>query len=503
MSHEQSTLPGKATSIWLDTTPATHFPALANDLIVDVAIVGGGISGLTAATLLKAEGLTVAVLEATRIVEGVTGFTTAKITSQHNLIYCDLTQRLGLDHARAYADANQVGIEEIARLVEGRHIDCDFTRTEAYTYTENDREVERVRAEVDCATRLGLPARFTDTTPLPFSIKAAVCFENQAQFHPRKYLLALAREIPGDGSHLFEGTRVTAVDDGNPCVVTTDLGTVKARAVIIASHFPVNDKKSYAQRMRPHRSYVLALRVAQPLSAGVFISAEPFHSMRSYPAPGSDLIFVGGEGHQTGTGGDTIARYERLERWAREHFDVQAVDYHWSTQDNLTPDGVPYIGRYDASSRHVYVATGFNGWGMTHGTVAAMILRDLILGRDNPWSDLFDPTRSDRPQNADDSGDSGESAGSGESSEAPDVPATVNELQPDQGAVIETPNGKAAVYKANGGSITCLSPVCTHMGCAVQWNAAEKSWDCSCHGSRFDKDGRVLHGPALAALPKM
>jgi glycine/D-amino acid oxidase-like deaminating enzyme len=253
-------LPGKPNSLWLDTTPETNFPPLQDGLTVDVAVIGGGLAGLTAATLLKAEGKTVAVLESGRIVQGVTGFTTAKITSLHTLIYDRLIRTFGEEKARAYGEANQAAIEQIAALVQEKQIDCDFHRSEAYTYTEADDEVEKIRAEADAALKLGLPAAFVNETPLPFPVKAAVRFDHQAQFHPRKYLLALARNIPGDGSYIFENTKVTELAEGEPCVITTERGTIAARDVIVASHFPFNDKTTYAFRLHSHRSYVLAVR---------------------------------------------------------------------------------------------------------------------------------------------------------------------------------------------------------------------------------------------------
>ena len=497
MPNDYHSLPGKATSLWLDTTTETNYPSLQSGLMVDVAIIGGGLAGLTAATLLKAEGKTVAVLEASRIVHGVTGHTTAKVTSLHSLIYDHLIRHFGEEKARAYADANQAAIEQIASLVREKQIDCDFTRTEAYTYTESDDEIDQIRAEVEAALTLGLPATFVDATPLPFPVKAAVRFDDQAQFHPRKYLLALAQQIPGEGSFIFERTRVVELDEGEPCVVTTEQGTIAAHAVIIASHFPFNDKLLYASRLLPHRSYLLAVRVAQPAPRGMFISTEPSHTMRTHPADGGDLLLVGGEGHKAGEGGDTVARYQRIEQWARERFAVQSVEYRWSTQDNKTLDRVPYIGRATPMSKHVYVATGFGGWGMTNSTAAGMLLCDLILGRDTPWADVYDPNRVNL------------------SSVSPLIQHTADiarhfvcdrmtvetpdSITPGEGGIVHAEHDMA-MYKAEDGAVSTLSPRCTHMGCFVQWNPAEQSWDCPCHGSRFATDGRVIHGPAIKDL---
>ncbi|MBA2707083.1 MAG: FAD-binding oxidoreductase [Gemmatimonadaceae bacterium] len=264
---------------------------------MDVAVIGDGLVDLTATTLPKPQGKTVAVLETGCIVHDVTGYTTAKGISQHNLIYDDLTRQFGEKKARAYAEANQSAIEQISDLVRVKQIDCDFSCTETYAYTEFDDEVNQIKAEAGAAPKLEFPVSFMNETLSPFPGKAAVRFDNQAQFHPHKYLLALARDIPGECSYIFEGTRAVNVEEGEPCVITT----------------------------------------------------EPSHSMRSYPAPGSDLLLVGGGGHKTEQDGDTVACYQRLERLARERFAVPSMEYYWSTQDNRSIDGVPYIGRYGST----------------------------------------------------------------------------------------------------------------------------------------------------------
>lgn len=494
-------LPGKPTSLWLANTPATEFPALQGNIQVDVAIIGGGITGLTAASLLKGAGKTVAVLEARRIVADVTGHTTAKITSLHHLIYAHLLRHFGQAKAQAYADANQAAIELIAGLVQARQIDCDFARTEAYTYTESDAEIGQIEAEVDAALRLGLPASFTTETPLPFPVKAAIRFEHQALFHPRKYLLALVQDLPGDGSYLFEKSRVTSLRDGEPCEVMCEQGMVRAGAVIVASHFPFNDKLLYASRLHPHRSYVLALKLEGPVPKGMLISTEPHHSIRHHPTEDGDLLFVGGEGHKPGHGGDTEVRYRRLEQWARAYFPVLSVEYRWSTQDNRSLDRVPYIGRMSPTSRHVYVATGYGGWGMTNGTVAGMLLRDLILGRENPWAEVYDPNRVKLTGLSELLSQTGDIAVhfAGDRLKA----YAADSVAAGEGQVLHTDSGHAAIYKAEDGSVHALAAACTHMGCLVQWNSAEKSWDCPCHGSRFAIDGSVLHGPAIEPLARL
>ncbi|HJW27268.1 MAG TPA: FAD-dependent oxidoreductase [Rhodocyclaceae bacterium] len=501
MSDHHPVLPGRPVSLWLDTTSETGFPALAERMDVDVAVVGGGIAGLTAATLLKAAGKTVAVVEAGRIAAGVTGHTTAKITALHTLIYDHLVRHFGEDKARAYGEAQQAAIELIAALVAERDIDCDFARTEAYTYTDSDEEVPAVEAEARVALALGLPAAYVPDPPLPFPVKGAVRFDHQARFHPRKYLLALASDLPGKGCHIFEQTRVTEVAPGEPCTVVTDRGHLRARDVIVASHFPFADKALFASRLQPQRSYVLAVRLDGPAPPGMFIDTAEAFSLRSQPLPGGrELALITGAGHPAGEGGDTTARYQRLEMLARSRLPVRSVEYRWSTQDNFTLDRVPYIGRTTHHSRHLYVATGFNGWGMTGGTVAAMVLRDLILGEDNPWAEVFDPSRLDL-------GSVPELVRHNVKVAAHFVADRVagtdsDSIAPGEGKIVHGLHGNVALYRDDEGQVHRHSPVCTHMGCILRWNPAERSWDCPCHGSRFGYDGEVLHGPAVRPLDK-
>ncbi|MDT5062647.1 MAG: hypothetical protein QOH63_3106 [Acidobacteriota bacterium] len=501
-------LPGEPVSLWLATTPETDFPQLKSDLSVDVAIIGGGIAGITTALLLKERGAKVAVIEARRSAASVTGNTTAKVTSQHGLIYDHLVSQFGMEGAQAYADSQQAALEKIASLVEANGIDCDFTRTNAYVYTEEEDELKRITAEVEAATKLGLPASYVETTSLPFEIKGAIQFANQARFHPRKYLLALARKIQGDGSYIFEETRSLDIEEeGSTCRVTTDQGVVKAGKVVIASHFPFYDHGMYFARMHPKRSYVLGCRLSGKAPEGMFITSDaPFHSFRSNPLEtGGEIWMVGGENHKTGQGGDTREHYRNLERWARERFDVETIQYRWSTQDNVTVDKVPYIGKASSGSEHLFVATGFGGWGMTNSTVSGIILSDLVLGRENAWSSLYDPNRF-KPltsvkdlvvENVDVAKHFvGDRLSVKEEESVPD-------LMKGEGRVVELDDEKVAICKLEGGATHAVSATCTHMGCVVAWNGAEKSWDCPCHGSRFNYDGTVIQGPANKDLKKV
>lgn len=460
-------IPGEAESYWEATTPKTNYPTLEKEIEVDVAVVGGGLAGLTAAYLLQEQGKSVAVLEAERIVQGVTGYTTAKITSLHTLIYRDLIDKFGKEKARFYGGAQEAAKEFIASQVKNKNIDCDFIRAASYTYAQTEEESAQVKKEVEAAKSLGLPATFIKAIPLPIKTLGAIKFDNQAHFHPRKYLLPLAEEFIKMGGQIFENSRVFEIEEGEPCLIYTEKGGLKAKDVIVATHFPILNKGFYFARLVPLRSYVFSVKIKGEVPEGMYTNAgdAPSLSVRPQPSKDGPVLIITGQQHQTGQEPDTISCYQELEQKIREYFPVEDISYHWSTQDNHTLDDIPYIGKYTPTSKHLYVATGFGGWGMTNGTVSGMILSDLILGKSNPWASLFDPARVEQF-------------------------LSVDKLLSQNAQVIK--NFTTGKFKRGSH--------CTHMGCALNFNNAEESWDCPCHGSRFSKDGKVLHCPAINSL---
>lgn len=498
-------LPGQHESYWVATTPKTGYPAWSGEQGFDVVVVGGGIAGITTAYLLKQAGKKVAVLEAGRIVEGATGYTTAKVTSLHTLIYKHVTDHLGRDRARLFAEAQQSAIEMVASLAQQNAIDCDFIRSAAYTYTASKDKVREIEAEVEAAQSLGLPASLVRETSLPYPIEAAVRFDNQAHFHPRKYLLGLAERISGDGSAIFETTRATSIEDGLPCIIKTEKGEIRAGDVVVATHYPILNDGFYFARLTSTRSYALGAHIDGPVPEGMFINIEePLYSVRTQPSEKGPLLIITGQKQPTGRDDTAIERYRELERLTRERFPVRSVEYYWSTQDSRTLDRIAYIGKYTRQSKHLFVAAGFGGWGMTNGTVSGMLLSDMILGRKNPWVEIFDPARVEQVK----------SAGDFISTNANIVKELAGGLLPAARTekILAMPNGSArvvdwkgqkiAVYKDEEGSLHGVSAKCTHMGCTVSWNNAEKSWDCPCHGSRFDINGDILDTPALSPLAK-
>jgi glycine/D-amino acid oxidase-like deaminating enzyme len=317
--------PGESTSVWLATSEATDYDALEDGIHADTVIIGGGIAGLTTAFQLDQSGQSVVVLERDRILTGVTGYTTAKLTSLHGLVYDHLLDHFDEDLARQYADANEAAIDAIETTADALDVNCNFERTPAYTYTESADMSGQIREEVEAARQLGLPASYVESTELPFDVAAAIRFDDQAQFHPRRYLLALAREIDGGSSHVFEQTRATDIDTGRSCRVTTEHGQVAADDVVVATNFPMYDHAFYYARLYPKRSYVLGLKLHDDPPTGLYYDpSEPYLSVRPLPTSDGPMVLVGGQNHRTGHGHSTTERYEKLEAQAREHFDGEA-----------------------------------------------------------------------------------------------------------------------------------------------------------------------------------
>jgi glycine/D-amino acid oxidase-like deaminating enzyme/nitrite reductase/ring-hydroxylating ferredoxin subunit len=491
-------------SFWILTTPDTDYPGLEGEVEADVCVIGGGIVGLTVAALLKREGKRVAVVESKRIVSGATGYTTAKVTSGHGAIYGDLEDSFGAAGARIYAESNEAALARVAQFVEEDDLDCDFERKANYVFAESPEEVAQLKKEVDAAKRAGLDVTFTGETSLPFDVAGAVRLENQAQFHPRKYLLALAETIPGDGSHVFERS---IAEDVKGTTVKTEAGSVRAKDVIVATHLPFEDSGLFFTKAHPHRSYAVAAPVdASAAPDGMFInSGVPTRSVRTIRDGERILVQVGGEGHKIGDEDDTIRRYRTLEEYLGQHWpQAGPVEYRWSTQDYMSVDRVPYIGQLRRTSAHVFTATGFSKWGMTGGTLAAMLLSDRILGRENPWAELYDAKRI-KPKASLRRFLAGNRSAAyhfvADRLRSDDV--DIESLGPGDGAIVRKGARKRAVYRDESGALHVLSPVCRHLYCHVIWNPAEQSWDCPCHGSRYSGDGQVIQGPTVKPLKRL
>ena len=501
-------------SIWLAGPDAAAVVGTApppRELTVDVAVIGGGIAGVTTALLCKRDGARVAVIERGRIAGGATGFTTAKASALQQTKLAQIGKRHDADAVAAYAAASLSALDWIEREIEQRQIDCGWERLPDVTYALDDSQVASVEQTAAAARAAGLPVRETTdraALPLPFDVPAAVVLDDQAQFHPVRYVRALARQLAGDDCHLFEQTAVVAVEEGSPCTVTTDDGrTIHAGDVVVCTNYPLLDRGLFFARMEAARSYLVAARLRDDaaLPRAMAISAgEPTRSIRSYrDGDGTPWLLVGGEGHLTGSDEARPSRYEALERFAREHWPVERIGYRWSTQDGMPVDSLPYAGRYTPRSRHLWVNCGHQKWGMTNATAGAHVVADRIAGRESRFGDLLDPNRvtvSAAPRLARaqlwvGAHLIGDRLTPAEASSADEVPAG-------EARVVRAGLGKVGVYRDDDGEPHAVSLRCTHLGCLVHWNGAERSWDCPCHGSRFGIDGEVLAGPATQPLER-
>lgn len=468
-------------SIWSQSCSIPERERLNGDMETEIVVIGGGMAGILTAALLEKEGRRVTVLEAKRIGGGQTRNTTAKITSQHGMIYRSLAETLGEIRARQYAMANQTAVSEYWRLIEEEGIPCDFEDRDAYVYGN---DVQNLRAEAETAVRLGLPAEFSTELSIPLPAAGAVRFRRQGQFHPLKFLKAISEPLT-----IFEQTPVQTVEG---TALVTERGIVRAEKVIFTTHYPIiNFPGMYFARMHQERSYVLALENAGQVD-GMYIGAEAGgYSFRNY----GELLLFGGEGHRTGEN-SRGGRYDALRRKARELFPDSREVACWSAQDCVTPDSVPYIGQYASNRPDWYVATGFQKWGMTSSMAAAMILRDAICGRENPWAEVFDPGRFDGETFLGVAGETGQAV-KGLARNLFKIPdETAKKLPLGQGGVVFLEGEKTGVYKEEDGTIHAVDIRCPHLGCQLEWNPDEKSWDCPCHGSRFDYKGNWLCGPA-------
>lgn len=428
-------------SIWTEHVQMPSFPRLEQDLKTDVLIIGGGLAGILCACALAQDGVDYALIDADRIGRGVSRNTTAKITSQHGLVYGKLIREFGMETARKYWEANEMAIEEYRKLA--GTVGCDFEQKDNYIYATDNLSI--LEAEMRALERLGIPAEFVQELPLPFPTAGAIRFRDQAQFNPLKLISEIAK-----GLNIYEQTAARAFEGS---AVLTDSGKITASKIIVATHFPILNKHgSYFLKMYQQRSYVLALENGPGVDGMYLDGAENGLSFRNY----GELLLVGGGGHRTGKKGGGWAELERFRgRYIPETREV----CRWATQDCMTLDGVPYIGQYSKRTSNLYVATGFNKWGMTSSMAASMILSDLVQGRRNPYADIFSPSRTLlRPQ-----------------------------------LLI---NG----FEAAANLLTLTKPRCPHMGCALKWNPQEHSWDCPCHGSRFDESGSLLDNPATKGL---
>jgi glycine/D-amino acid oxidase-like deaminating enzyme/nitrite reductase/ring-hydroxylating ferredoxin subunit len=502
----QGRLPQFPEPYWRDSVKLPTFPKLEKDIAVDVAIVGGGISGITTAYLLSKEGIKVALIEADYILNGTTGHTTAKITAQHGLIYDELISHIGEEKAKLYYEAANDASQFIKNTVREHNIECDLTEEDAYVYTNSDQYMSKIINEFKAYEKLGINGAFVESISLPIQIKAAIVMKNQAQFHPLKYLIKLVEVCKHQGVEIYEHTTAIDIERGTQTkIITRDGYKITCENVIACSHFPFYDAGFYFSRMYAERSYIIAVKIDKDYPGGMYISAEkPVRSLRYADVNGEKLVLIAGENHKTGQGVPMIQHYEALQSFGEEVFGIKAIPYRWSTQDFTTLDKIPYIGQMNANTPNLFVATGYRKWGMTNGTAAALLITDLIMKRENRYSELYTPSRFYADPSVKEfistNVDVAKHLIEGKLEFALRKP---EDLANDEGAVVTVNGKRAGAYKDEEGKLHIVDTTCTHMRCELEWNSGDRTWDCPCHGSRFSIHGDVVEGPAKKPLKKV
>jgi glycine/D-amino acid oxidase-like deaminating enzyme/nitrite reductase/ring-hydroxylating ferredoxin subunit len=489
-------------SLWKGTAAKTAcLPTLQTDLKVDVAIVGAGITGLTAAMLLVQAGKRVAVLDAHKAGDASTGNSTGNLYATVDLGLHTIEEQHGLETMRRVVESRAAAIDLIEATVERLNLDCGFQRVPWNLLALDAAHVAEIEKEALAAMRARLRADLRDDAPVPIDVAKILRVEDQAQFQPLAYVRQLAQHIGGEDCLIFENTRVTAIDD-DPAVVHTDHGKVHCQHVIIATHTPIGVHLVQSQ-LEVVREYGIAapLHDSMPEPGVYWCIGRECHSVRTYTDNGRTYLVVVGSAHPLGDTEVGEERFQRLELFARDHWPIGPVEYRWSAQRYRAKDKLPYIGR-NVDARNTYIATGFSGDGLTYGTLAGMMLADEILGRGTPWRDLYTVDRvaqGKRPDGFTKESTGPATAGGAVALDAAAIKA-LDDLPPCQSRKIEVAGQPVAVFRAQDGQLQAVAGKCTHMGCDIKWNGAETSWDCDCHGSRFAPDGRVLEGPALAPL---
>jgi glycine/D-amino acid oxidase-like deaminating enzyme/nitrite reductase/ring-hydroxylating ferredoxin subunit len=504
---------GYTTSVWMDTASVPEYPPLRGDLRTNVCIVGAGIAGMTTAYLLARAGRAVIVIDDGPIGGGETGRTTAHITAALDDHYREIEKLHGEEGARIAAESHTAAINRVESIASLEDIDCDFERVDGYLFLGGGDDRSVLEDELAASHRAGLSdVVLVEKAPLDsFDTGPALKFPRQAQFHPLKYLNGLARAIIRDGGQIYCGSHVESVEDGEPATVRTSDGIIiTADAVVVATNTPVNDWVILHTKQSAYRTYVIGGRVPRgAVPRGLYWDTpDPYHYIRLHevdaaldPERKDELLIVGGEDHKTGQADDFEERFACLEEWTRERFPMLGhVDFKWSGQVMEPVDYMGFIGKNPGTDEHIFIATGDSGNGMTHGTIAGILLTDLILGRKNPWARLYDPSRVTLRATGEFLKENINVAVQYGDYATPGDVDSYDDIAPGSGAIVRRGMKKIAVYKDEQGGIHERSAVCTHLYCIVDWNTAERTWDCPCHGSRFDPYGRVVNGPAITDL---
>ena len=493
-------------SLWLEENKIKEFPELEKDEKADICIIGAGIFGISTAYYLSQNGYNVILIERNKIASKVTGHTTAKITSQHGLIYHYLLNQYGIDFAKKYFNANQGAVTEIERIIQENNIECDFEKQNSYVYTTDKTELEKIQEEIEALDRINPDAKLVNKSQLPFSIIKGIEFKNQAQFNPIKYIQGLVRKLEENKVRIFENTTCFDIkQDNEEYICYTENNTIKSKYVVIATHYPfINIPGMYFAKMYQSSSYVIGVDTKTELFSGMYINIQsPIYSFRTAVDNGKKILLLGGLDHKTGENITYQDSYGKLEQKAKQWYPNLEVKYRWSTRDCITLDKIPYIGEFSNVLPNIFVGTGFNKWGMTSSNVAARIITDKIMKKENEYDEVFKSTRVNPIVNKDELKNMVvQTTKSLVVDKLKKEENSIDDIKNETGGIIEKNGEKIGIYKDIEGKIHAVKPICTHLGCLLNWNAADKTWDCPCHASRFDYTGKNIYNPALKNLEK-
>ncbi|KHD38698.1 FAD-dependent oxidoreductase [Clostridium acetobutylicum] len=479
-------------SVWSSEIKFKKREALDKNINCDIVVIGAGMAGILTAYMLNKSGREVVVIDAKAIASGVTKNTTAKITSQHDLIYDKLIKEFGEEAAKQYAKANELAIKKYKEVIDEEGIDCDYEKKDAYLYSFDN--VQGLEDEYNAAKKVGIAAELIDEVNLPVNVKKALKFNNQAQFNPLKFLKAISEKLT-----IYENTTALDITEDNT-VVTKNNMKIKANKIVVATHYPfLNTPGYYFMRMHQERSYVIALENAQNVNGMYKGIDKNGYSLRNY----KDLLILGGAARRTGEN-EQGGAYEELRKAAKQFYPNSIERYHWSAQDCIPLDNIPYIGYYSSKTSDIYVETGFKKWGMTSSMVAAMIISDMILGKENDFSKIFSPKRLNITAAMKNAANDMVVTAKNFIAQRIDIPEEkLKDIQNSHGGIVEYNGEKAGVYKDKDGKVYAVSTKCAHLGCELKWNADELIWECPCHGSRYDYKGKWIESPTNKDLDEI
>ncbi len=502
-------LPKQSSSYWLNSVNIPTFEQHDEKKHhTEVCIVGGGITGITAAYLLSKQGIEVTVIEAGKLLHGTTGLTTAKVTTQHGLIYSELINHIGLEKTQLYYEANNEAKRLIEQIIKDEEIECRYTNENAFLYTDDNKEIKKIEEEFNAYNKLNIDSETTHILPIHLPIKLAIKMKNQAHFHPTEYANQLIHACVKLGVKFYEHTRALNLEfTTKPTVITNNETRIFSSYVIQASHYPFYDGLGfYPTRMYASRAYIIAIKTKERVDEGMYInSSSPSRSIRPCQINNENYVLIAGDNHKTGQGENMETHYESLLQFAKKHFTVTEVAYRWSAQDYVTLDKIPYVGAVTKNQKNVFVATGYRKWGMTNGTNAAKILTDTILKNENKYNEVFSPSRNLKVDpsvrklitfNADVT----KHLVKGKLERPKE---DIEQIVKNTAKIVTYKGERVGVFKDENGELYGVDTTCTHLGCEVSWNNAEKTWDCPCHGSRFSHEGEVINGPAVKPLIKV